>query len=96
MLREKSELMQELGKKQLRLTLANPLQEIPETLKQFDTHLSEDGLILTHTFSSTGKHSDVNEFIDAIKDSGLSYSDINTQQSSLEDIFVQLVSEKEQ
>ncbi len=93
-LKEKKELMQELGKKQLSLTLSSPITSIPQTLAAYETHLSDDGVTLTHTYRAQETHSDVDEFMSAVKSAGLHYCDIETEKSSLEDIFVQLLKEQ--
>ncbi len=89
---EKQTLMHRLGKKQLRLQLAEPLAQLPPALASHGLQLSEDGLTLTHTYDKR-EAPDVPGLLQAVHEAGLRYQDIHTQQSSLEDIFVHLIEE---
>jgi ABC-2 type transport system ATP-binding protein len=90
---EKQALMQKLGKKQLILELAKPLQTLPETLAEFDLKVSDDGQQLIYTFESQGERTGITRLMKALQDQGIQFSDLSTAQSSLEEIFVQLVEE---
>lgn len=90
---EKRALMQKLGKKQLILELPKPLQALPETLAEFDLKVSDDGLQLIYTFESQGERTGITRLMKALQDQGIQFSDLSTAQSSLEEIFVQLVEE---
>lgn len=89
---EKKTLMRRLGKKQLRLQLAEPIQQLPPELARRDLQLSADGLTLSLTYEKQ-EAPDVAALLQAVHDAGLRYQDIHTQQSSLEDIFVHLIEE---
>lgn len=90
---EKQALMQKLGKKQLILDLAQPLDALPENLADFDLKLSEDKMQLIYTFESQGERTGITRLMEALRDEGIQFNDLRTAQSSLEEIFVQLVEE---
>ena len=85
--------MQKLGKKQLILDLSQPLEALPESLPDFDLKLSEDNLQLIYTFESQGERTGITRLMEALRDEGIQFNDLRTAQSSLEEIFVQLVEE---
>lgn len=89
---EKARLMEKLGKKQLTVELAEPLTQLPDDLAD-DRHisLSPKGSQLIYTFDATEERTGIRELLDRISAAGLRYTDLNTSQSSLEDIFVELV-----
>ncbi len=89
----KQELMSQLGKKQLTLQLPRPLTEVPEPLSHFNLKLSESGLELVYVFDSQDQQPRVSELLNTLAKIGLEFKDIQTEQSSLEDIFVNLVKE---
>jgi len=88
---EKERLMSSLGKKQLMVDLRAPVQGIPESLLSFNLDLSEDGQRLTYTFDTQGDRTGITRLLQAVSEAGLILKDLNTSQSSLEDIFVNLV-----
>lgn len=88
---DKKTLMKKLGKKELIIHLHKTLKGIPAALSKFDTRLGEDGLKLIFTYDPTVKNNGVADFMDALKKSAIECKDIDTRQSSLEEIFVQLV-----
>jgi ABC-2 type transport system ATP-binding protein len=88
---EKERLMSSLGKKQLMVDLRAPVQSIPESLLSFNLDLSEDGQRLTYTFDTQSDRTGITRLLQAVSEAGLSLKDLNTSQSSLEDIFVNLV-----
>lgn len=93
---EKSALMKKLGKKELTLTLVQPLEKIPEALKEFDLTLSLDGHDIKYVFDV--RDSSKNGMAHLIKrfgEIGLDFKDLQTKESSLEDIFVNLVGERQ-
>ena len=90
---EKNKLMSKLGKKQVILDLVNPLTAIPGSLSEYPLDLSEDGNQLTYTFTTGGDHTGVTALLDDLKLADVRFRDLNTTQSSLEDIFVNLVEE---
>ena len=90
---DKQTLMQKLGKKQLLLDLPQPLEVLPESLSGFELKLSDDKMQLIYTFESQGERTGITRLMKALQDEGIQFSDLSTAQSSLEEIFVQLVEE---
>ncbi len=90
---EKDELMRKLGKKQLSFELAMPLQAVPEALADYGLDLSNDGLKLTYTYDINAERKGITALMADLGSSGIRYRDMETQQSSLEEIFVSLVTE---
>lgn len=90
---DKNKLMKKLGKKELVVYLSEPLGQIPEGLSGFDLRLSEDGLKLVFVYDPTRKKAGVPGFMDCLKSNGVGFIDVDTRQSSLEEIFVQLIGE---
>jgi len=90
---DKLTLMQKLGKKQLILDLPQPLEALPESLSGFELKLSDDKMQLIYTFESQGERTGITRLMKALQDEGIQFSDLSTAQSSLEEIFVQLVEE---
>ena len=88
---DKAALMRKLGKKVLTLSLTEPLAAIPVELADWHLELSDGGCELHYTFDVTAKRTGVASLLRRITDLGLRYADLNTRQSSLEDIFVSLV-----
>ncbi|MFK8076376.1 MAG: ABC transporter ATP-binding protein [Granulosicoccus sp.] len=88
---EKANLMDSLGKKQLMVDLRTPISEIPSQLSEFDVELSADGQRLTYTFDTQSEKTGITKLLQAVSEAGLGLKDLNTSQSSLEDIFVNLV-----
>ena len=88
---EKDALMRKLGKKQLTLHLQAPLAEIPAELAGQPLELSEDGLSLVYTFDVQGERTGIATLLRRLADQGIDFRDLNTQESSLEEIFVNLV-----
>lgn len=91
MVEEKAALMNQLGKKQLTLTLQNPLSEIPSDLKQYALELSEAGDVLVYTFDSQEEYTGIPELLRQLGSHGIDFKDLHSAQTSLEDIFVNLV-----
>jgi ABC-2 type transport system ATP-binding protein len=92
---EKHKLMRELGKKELVLQLATPVAEIPPGLDDFELVLGEDGSELTYHYDTKGEHTGITALLSALHDAGIRFNDLNTSQSSLEEIFVGLVNRNE-
>ncbi|MFN3945492.1 MAG: ABC transporter ATP-binding protein [Allosphingosinicella sp.] len=89
---EKHALMAKLGKKELTLTLAEPLAAIPSELAQWPLELAGDGHELRLVFDANAERTGVPSLLRRMSELGLAFKDLNTRQSSLEDIFVSLVS----
>jgi ABC-2 type transport system ATP-binding protein len=92
---EKRALMRKLGKKQLTVQLAKPLEALPAELAGLGFVLKQAGSTLEYTFDSAGEGAAVPALLERIGALGLAYRDLSTHQSSLEDIFVSLVREGE-
>lgn len=88
---EKANLMNSLGRKQLIVDLRAPIHELPASLNNFDLELSADGQRLTYTFDAQSERTGITALLQAVSEAGLGLKDLNTSQSSLEDIFVNLV-----
>jgi len=88
---EKTKLMAKLGKKQLILELSNQLENIPDSLNSHTLELAPGGLQLVYTFSAQVEPSSITALLDGLKKAGIEIKDLNTTQTSLEDIFVSLV-----
>ena len=91
LIEDKKVLMQKLGKKQLIVEIKESIEQLPVNLKSFDLSLSDEGNHLTYTYDTSGDGTGITALLQAINDSGLSLKDMQTTQSSLEDIFVNLV-----
>ena len=91
---EKSTLMKKLGKKQLTLNLLAPLAAIPPELGAWPLALNAGGTELEYTFDAAQERAGIAALLQRISDLGIRFKDLNTRQSSLEDIFVSLVSDR--
>jgi len=89
---EKHALMEKLGKKQLSLQLKERLDELPAELSDLALELSDDGLELRYTFDGRARDTGIAQLLDRLARRHIEFSDLRTTQSSLEDIFVHLVS----
>lgn len=93
LIEDKDKLMEKLGKKQLILDLRDPLTALPDSLASYELELGEDGMSLTYTFNTQGDRTGITALMDDLKLADIAFRDLNTTQSSLEDIFVNLVEE---
>jgi len=91
---DKETLMRKLGKKQLTLYLQSPLGRIPDELLGDPIELSDDGNALVYTFNAQGEHTGIAGLLRRLNEHGVRFKDIQSSQSSLEDIFVNLVHEE--
>jgi ABC-2 type transport system ATP-binding protein len=91
---DKVELMRKLGKKQLTLHLQHPLQAIPPALADYQLDLANDGNDLTYTYEGGGERTGITSLLERLDDAGIRFRDLQTSESSLEDIFVSLVHER--
>jgi ABC-2 type transport system ATP-binding protein len=91
---DKAELMRKLGRKQLMLHLQNALAHVPPALADYRMELSNDGNDLTYTYDAQGEHPSIAALLDDLDKAGIRFKDLQTTQSSLEDIFVSLVREE--
>ena len=90
---EKNALMTRMGRKTLRIDLRDPVDKVPGALAEYDLELSQDGASLTYHYDTRGEGTGITRLLQALAREGLSLSDIQTTQSSLEEIFVGLVKE---
>jgi ABC-2 type transport system ATP-binding protein len=88
---EKKELMRKLGRKQLTLHLQHPLAQIPAALSAYGLDIAEGGNALIYTYDAQRSASGISELLAELGKAGIAFKDVNTSQSSLEDIFVDLV-----
>jgi ABC-2 type transport system ATP-binding protein len=88
---EKAELMRKLGKKQLTLTLQEKLDALPEALRPYALELAADGESLVYTYDAQGERSGISGLLADLGSAGVRFRDLQTRESSLEDIFVSLV-----
>jgi ABC-2 type transport system ATP-binding protein len=91
---EKTVLMKKLGKKQLTLHLQEPMTSVPAALGEWNLVLNNGGCDLEYTFDASEERAAIPALLRRIGDLGIGYKDLNTRQSSLEEIFVSLVSER--
>ena len=91
---EKASLMKKLGKKQLTLHLLEPLKEVPAALAEWKLALRNGGSDLEYSFDGREERTGIPALLKRLGELGIGFRDLNTEQSSLEDIFVSLVSER--
>ncbi|QGZ65241.1 ABC transporter ATP-binding protein [Paraburkholderia acidisoli] len=87
----KDALMRKLGRKQLTLQLEAPLSAIPPALAHWHLELGAGGTALTYTYDAENERNDIITLLKSLSDAGIGFTDLQTSQSSLEDIFVSLV-----
>lgn len=88
---DKDELLRKMGQKQLTLQLHRSLTSIPTSLSQFDLALSASGDELTYTYDTRAQRTGISKLLAALSENEIRFKDLHTTQSSLEDIFVNLV-----
>jgi ABC-2 type transport system ATP-binding protein len=91
---DKAELMHKLGKKQLKLQLNQKLETVPPALAAHGLALSADGAELIYTYDTQGERTGITALLKALNEAGIRFRDLSTTQSSLEDIFVDLVRQR--
>ncbi|GJD91686.1 putative ABC transporter ATP-binding protein YadG [Methylobacterium hispanicum] len=91
---EKAELMRKLGRKQLTLQLAEPLAALPPALADRGLELGAAGRELIYTYDSQAERTGITRLLNDLTQAGVSFTDLQTRQSSLEDIFVGLMRER--
>jgi len=91
---EKTELMKKLGRKQLTLSLSEPLEALPPELADWSLEIKADGWELEYVFDSTAERTGIPTLLARLRDIGIGFRDLNTRESSLEEIFVNLVSDR--
>ncbi|HEX3700440.1 MAG TPA: ABC transporter ATP-binding protein [Phenylobacterium sp.] len=88
---DKAVLMRKLGKKQLTLHLQEPLTAVPQGLSDYDLRLAAEGAELVYTFDAQAENTGIAELLRELAGRGVDFKDLQTEQSSLEEIFVSLV-----
>jgi ABC-2 type transport system ATP-binding protein len=88
---DKATLMQKLGGKRLTLQLQSKVDAIPESLAAYKLQLGEGGRELTYDYDTKGERTGITSLLSDLRNAGIRISDLDTEQSSLEDIFVSLV-----
>jgi len=91
LVQDKARLMHELGSKQLVLDLQEPLRELPTELGAYDIALTKGGMELVYTYDSQAERTGITALLGDLSRAGIKFHDVKTTQSSLEDIFVDLV-----
>ena len=91
---QKEHLMESLGKKQLVIDLKESVKKIPPSLDKYNIELTDDGMQISYTYVVKDEESEISDVLNEISNSGLLFKDLKIVQSSLEDIFVDLVKEK--
>ena len=93
LIEEKSALMQRLGQKQMKVELQDAIDRLPESLSGYDLSLAQDGTSLTYSYDTKAERTGITALLADLSGAGLVLKDLQTAQSSLEDIFVGLVEE---
>jgi ABC-2 type transport system ATP-binding protein len=88
---EKAELMRKLGKKQLKLQLHEKLSDVPSALAQYGLERASEGAELVYTYDTKSERTGITALLKDLAEAGIRFTDLNTTQSSLEEIFVSLV-----
>jgi len=91
LVQDKALLMKELGKKQMVLILSESIPAVPDQLSEYQLELSEDGIELTYHYDTKTDRTGITSLLGALHEAGIKFNDLNTSQSSLEEIFVGLV-----
>jgi ABC-2 type transport system ATP-binding protein len=91
LIEDKAGLMQKLGKKELKLHLQARIEVIPDSLAGYNLELSDDGRAVTYHYDTKGERTGITSLLSDLRNAGIHISDLDTSQSSLEDIFVSLV-----
>jgi len=88
---QKDELIKRLGEKKLILELQETINNIPTILQEFNLELSEDKKRITYTYDTKNKRTGITTLLNLMRDEGINLKDMNTEKSSLESIFINLV-----
>ena len=88
---DKNALMTKLGRKQLRVDLAQPLERVPDSLASYNLLLEGEGERLIYEYDTSADRTGITSLLAALAEAGIRLRDISTRQSSLEDIFVEIV-----
>jgi len=96
LIEQKTELMKKLGKRQMLISLQEPIGAIPPDLDQWHLTSEDDGHTLRYVFDAQAEHTGIPSLLRKLSELGIGFKDLETSKSSLEDIFVDLVEHKEQ
>ena len=91
LIEDKANLMRKLGKKRLKLHLQGKVDALPASLAAYHLELSDGGSELTYNYDTKGERTGITSLLSDLRDAGIRFNDLDTTQSSLEDIFVSLV-----
>jgi ABC-2 type transport system ATP-binding protein len=94
LIEDKAELMRKLGRKRLTLQLHDRLDRVPQELAGYRLELAAEGTALIYTYDTQSEHTDIAALLADLDRSGIEFRDLQTNQSSLEEIFVDLVKER--
>jgi ABC-2 type transport system ATP-binding protein len=92
LIEDKATLMRKMGQKKLTLELDKPLKTIPKSLAKYELEMQGEGKVLHYAFDSKQGTSEIAGLLNGLAKAKISYNDLHTEQSSLEDIFLKLVS----
>jgi ABC-2 type transport system ATP-binding protein len=92
---DKAELMRKLGRKQLTIQLQAKLDAIPASLGAYGLELACEGMELVYTYDTQAERTGITALLQSLAEAGIRLKDLQTRQSSLEDIFVTLVSDRQ-
>ncbi|SEW39938.1 ABC-2 type transport system ATP-binding protein [Cognatiyoonia koreensis] len=93
LIQDKADLMVQMGQKRLRIELDAPVTSIPAALASYQLEIADDGAALVYTYDTKGERTGITTLLNDLQGAGLKMVDMETQQSSLEEIFVGLVRE---
>jgi len=96
LIEQKTELMKKLGKRQMLISLQEPIAAVPPDLADWHLSLEDDGTTLRYVFDAQAEHTGIPSLLRKLGEMGIGFKDLETSKSSLEDIFVDLVERKEQ
>ena len=91
LLEEKKALIKRMGQKKLEISLQSPISAIPAQLQHFQLSLSDDGMSINYMYDTKGSTNEITKLLNEISSADLQISDLQTSQSSLEEIFVSLI-----
>ena len=91
LLEEKKALIKRMGQKKLEISLQSPIAAIPAQLQHYKLSLSDDGLSINYLYDTKGSTNEITKLLNEISSADLQISDLQTSQSSLEEIFVSLI-----
>lgn len=94
LVQDKAELMAQMGRKQLRIEISDPIEKLPSKLSKHELQIENEGYTLVHDYDTKSSRTGITALLNDLQSAGLQMVDMETRQSSLEDIFVGLVKEE--